>query len=72
VGFPRLPTLKDARERPAIKCPGGGAILRDAIPVMKQEVLEFFRCHLTAVDPTIVWAYCERFIRSFIHNEAGV
>jgi hypothetical protein len=38
------------------------AKVRDAIPVMKQEVLEFFRCHLTAVDPTTGWAYCERFI----------
>jgi hypothetical protein len=30
-------------------------------PVMKGEVLEFFRCHLTEIDPTF-WAYCERYI----------
>lgn len=39
--FPRLPAFKDAREKPAIKCPGGGVILlwvrgacQDYVPVI--------------------------------------
>ena len=48
------------------------ATVGDAIPVMKEEVFEFFRCHLTAVDPTTFWAYCERFIPQDHRNEAGV
>ena len=47
------------------------ATIRDAIPVMKEEVLEFFRCHLTAVDPTTFWATVSASSRRISRNEAG-